>query len=162
MIRAAKLESDLYEEVEHDQSATRQAATVVVVTSIASGIGFGIAQGAPLAFVLGIVLSLVGWAVYAWITYFIGTRLFATAETEADWGQLARTLGFASTPGVLLVFGVVPLLVGLLLTVVAIWSLVATVVALRAALDFSTMRAIGTALLGSIAYGIFRAVVLGV
>ena len=35
--RAIKIDPDLYEEVEHDKSATFQAATVVVLSSLAAG-----------------------------------------------------------------------------------------------------------------------------
>ena len=162
MVRAARLDSALYEEVEHDSDATRQAALVVVGTSIAAGIGFGIGAGDILVLAIGVVVTLAGWAAYAWITYFIGTRLFAGPETSADWGELARTLGFANTPQALLIFGVVPALSAALIVVVSIWLLAATVVALRAALDFSTLRAIGTALVGNIIFGVIRALVLGV
>ena len=39
MMRAARLEPDLYEEVEADKSAMGQAMTVVVLASLAAGIG---------------------------------------------------------------------------------------------------------------------------
>ena len=149
MIRAARLEEAVYEEVEHDQSATRQAAIVVVGTSIAAGIGAGFAVGIS-GLILITIFGLISWAVYAWITYFIGTRLLAGPETSANWGELARTLGFANSPRALLVLGVVPALAGVVGLVVGLWVLWATVVALRAALDFSTARAIGTAILGMI------------
>ena len=99
---------------------------------------------------------------YAYLTYLIGTRLLAGPETSADWGELARTLGFANAPRVLLILGVIPV-VGLIVgAAVFIWVLVATVVAVRAALDFSTGRAIGTALLGWLAEGVLFAVALGI
>ena len=158
MIRAARLEEAVYEEVEHDQSATRQAAIVVVGTSIAAGIGAGFAVGI-FGLIFFTIASLISWAVYAWITYFIGTRLLAGPETSADWGELARTLGFANSPRALLVIGVVPVLAGIVGLVVGLWVLWATVVALRAALDFSTARAIGTAILGVIVQGFIMAIV---
>ena len=159
MIRAARLDPSLYEEVEHDRDATQQAAFVVVGTSLAAGIGGGIAVG-PVGLIFFTVASLVGWALFAWLTYFIGTRWLAGPETEADWGELARALGFASAPKALMIFGVVPALAGLLGLVVSIWMLVATVIAIRQALDFSTGRAIATAIIGSIAYGILMAIPL--
>jgi hypothetical protein len=160
MIRAARLEPSLYEEVEHDRDATRQAAFVVVGTSLATGIGGGIAVGQPVGLVLFTGFSLVGWALFAWLTYFIGTRWLAGPETEADWGELARALGFARAPYVLLIFGVVPALAGLLGLVVSIWVLVASVIAIRQALDFSTGRAIATIIIGAIAQGILMQVPL--
>ena len=159
MIRAARLEPSLYEEVEHDRDATQQAAFVVVGTSLAAGIGGGIVGG-PVGLVVFPVASLVGWALFAWLTYFIGTRWLAGPETEADWGELARALGFARAPYVLLIFGVVPALAGLLGLVVSIWVLVASVIAIRQALDFSTGRAIATIIIGAIAQGILMQVPL--
>ena len=153
MFRAARLEEAVYEEVEHDRDATRQAALVVVGTSIAAGIGGGIALGFAALIVIPL-LSIAGWAIYAWITYFIGTRLLAGPDTSADWGELARTLGFASAPRALLIFCVLPFLAGTLGVIVGVWTLVTTVVAVRAALDFSTGRAIATAIAGSIVQGL--------
>ncbi len=152
MIRASRLEEQLYEEVEHDPAATQQAAIVVVGTSIAAGIG-SIAAG-PQWIPVVAVFSLVSWAVYAWLTYFIGTRLLAGPETSASWSELARTLGYANSPRALLIVSGVPVLGALVGIVVFFWILVTTVVAIRAALDFSTGRAVGTAILGVIAQGI--------
>lgn len=161
MIRAARLEEAVYEEVEHDRDATGQAAIVVIGTSIAGGIGAGFALGlGGLVFVT--VAGLFGWAVYAWITYFIGTRIFAGPETEADWGELARTLAFANSPRALLIVGVVPVLAGIVGLIVFVWIIAATIVALRAALDFSTGRAIATALVGFIIYAFVFGIVLAV
>jgi hypothetical protein len=160
MIRAARLDKDVYEEVEHDRDATGQAAMVVIGTSLAAGIGAAISGGsdgfgdAVLGLLVVATFSIIGWAVYAWVTYFIGTRFLAGPDTSADWGELARTLGFANSPRALMIFGIGPALAGLMGLVVGIWILVTTVVALRAALDFTTGRAIGTALLGWVAQGI--------
>ena len=101
MIGAARLNREVYEEIEHDRGATPQAAIVVVGTSLAAGVG-GISSAGALSVVLVTVGAVFAWAVYAWMAYFIGTRLFGTAETSADWGEVARTLGFARSPQVLL------------------------------------------------------------
>ena len=160
MIRAAKVDSDLYEEVEHDQSATGQAAIVVVGTSIAAGIGSAFTGSAASIIVLPIA-AIVSWAVFAWLTFFIGTRLLAGPDTKADWGELARTLGFANTPRALLLFGVVPVAAAILGVIVAVWVLITTVVAVRAALDFSTWRAIATVILGWLVQVVIIAVAIG-
>ena len=162
MLRAARLDATVYEEVEHDRDATVQAAIVVVGTSIAMGIGLGVSAGDFVTLLWVIAFGLIGWALYAWITYFVGTRIFAGPETQADWGELARTLAFANSPRALLIFGLVPALAAVLLTVVGIWVLITTVVALRAALDFSTGRAIGTAIVGWIVMILFNLLVFGV
>ena len=156
MIAAAKLDIDLYEEVEADTDATLQAAGVVALAAIASGIG-GIDGGAS-GILGGILGAVVGWLLWAGITYLIGDKLLGGT---ASWGELLRTLGFAQAPSVLLVLAIVPVLGLIVATVVGIWVLVASVIAIRQALDFSTGRAIVTALLGFIPFAILRAV-LGV
>ena len=147
MIRAAKLDVQLYEEVEADQGAMGQATTVVVLSAVAAGVGSG---GAGLfAIVWGTIAALVGWYVWAFLTYFIGTRLLPEPQTRADHGELLRTIGFSSTPGVLRVFGIIPGLMPLVFSVTGLWMLVAMIIAVRQALDYSsTLRAVGVCLIG--------------
>lgn len=148
MIRAAKLDASLYEEVEADKTALGQATGVVVLSSIAGGIG-SVGEMGAMGFVLGAVFSLIGWYVWSFITYWVGTRLLPQPSTEADLGQMLRTLGFASSPGLLRAFGVVPGVGPLIAAVAAIWTLVAMVVAVRQALDYdSTGRAIAVCIVG--------------
>ena len=102
---------------------------------------------------VGIAAGIGLWALWAWITYFIGTKILKTATTEANWGQMARTLGFAQSPGVFKVLGFIPVLGPLVFAIASIWQLVAMVIAIRQALDFtSTWRAVGVALVGFIPY----------
>ena len=147
MIRAAKLDIQLYEEVEADQGAMGQATTVVVLSAVAAGVGSG---GAGLfAIALGTIAALVGWYVWAFLTYFIGTRLLPEPQTRADHGELLRTIGFSSTPGVLRVFGIIPGFMPLVFSVTGLWMLVAMIIAVRQALDYnSTLRAVGVCLIG--------------
>lgn len=152
VLRACKLDSELYEEVEADRDATMQAALVVVLSSAASGIGLAAGMG-----LFGVVVfslaALLGWYIWAYLTYFIGTRLLPEEQTEADHGQLLRTLGFASAPGMLRIFGVVPGIGPLSFPISAVWMLFATVIAVRQALDYSsTLRAIGVCIIGWIIY----------
>ncbi|MFQ5814499.1 MAG: YIP1 family protein [Anaerolineae bacterium] len=152
MIGAARLQASVYEEVEADRSATGQAMLVVVIVALATGIGTLSVAGVGGLFV-GIITALVGWAIWAWITYFVGTTLFRTAETKANWGELARSLGFAQSPGVLRVFGLIPGIGPVIFFGASVWQLVAMVVAIRQALDYtSTWRAVGVALVGFIPY----------
>ena len=161
MIGAARLNSDIYEEVEHDRNATAQAAMVVVGTSLAAGIG-GINEVGPLGLVFLTAAGLVGWAAYARFAYFIGTRIFATAETSADWGEVARTLGFASSPRFLLILGLVPGIIGAVSFVVGVWFILTTITALKAALEMGTWRAVGTALVALIVQGIVFSIVIAI
>lgn len=146
MIGAAMLENAVYEEVEHDESLTGQAAGVVVIVAIARAVG-GIGEGSGFI-VGGIVGALLGWLIWAGVTYLIGDKLLGGTAT---WGELLRTLGYAQAPGVLFVAGIVPFLGGLVGLAAFIWTLVAGIVAIRQALDFGTGMAIVTAILGGTA-----------
>ncbi len=148
MVRAAKLDVNLYEEVEADKQTLGQAMGVVVLASLAAGIGAGMRAGIG-GFVLQTAAALLGWYVWAFITYWIGTRLLPEPQTKADVGELLRTTGFSSAPGLLRVLGVIPGLRGVVFFVASIWMIVAMVVAVRQALDYkSTGRAIGVCAIG--------------
>ena len=112
MVGAARLDPAMYEEVEADRTATGQALAVVALSSLASGIG-GIAAGEQ-GFIGGLIVGLVGWVVWAFLTWIIGTKLLPEPTTQSDMGELLRTLGFASAPGFLRVFGWIPVLGGFL------------------------------------------------
>ena len=158
VVRAAKLDVTLYEEVENDTGAMSQALGVVVLSSVAAGIGAGAGMR---GLVFGAVASLLGWAFWAWITYFIGTRWLREPGTNADWSQLARTIGFAQAPGLLRVLGIIPFLQGLVFLVTALWTLVAVVIAVRQALDFtSTPRAVAVCFIGWLVQVVLTAIVM--
>jgi hypothetical protein len=96
-----------------------------------------------------VVVSLIGWCIWATVTWLVGTRLFGTPQTEADFGQLFRTLGFAAAPGVISIFGIVPVLGVFVGFLAFLWQLAAMVVAVRQALDYdSTGRAIAVCAVG--------------
>jgi hypothetical protein len=153
-IRAAKLDATLYEEVEADKTSLGQAMTVVVVSSIAAGIGSAVHGGVGGLF-LGTIAAVLGWYVWAYLTYLIGTRLLPEPQTEADIGQLLRTTGFSSSPGVIRVLGIIPGFSQIVFVVASIWMLAAMVVAVKQALDYSgTLRAVGVCAIGWIVQGI--------
>jgi hypothetical protein len=151
-IGAALLNVAVYEEVEADTNATRQAMVVVVLASLATGIGANLDEGAG-TLVLGSVGALIGWIVWAGLTYFIGTRLLPGPKTSSSWGELLRTTGFAAAPGILRFFTLIPVLGLIIYVAVGIWMLVAMVVAVRQALDYtSTWRAVAVCLTGWVFY----------
>ena len=147
IIRACKLDVSLYEEVEADKTATFQAALVVVLSSLAAGVG-ALSLGAS-NFLMAPILSLVSWYIWAYLIYFIGAKLFPEQNTKADHGQLLRTIGFSSAPGLIRIFGFTPDLMSITFIGAGIWMLVAMVIAVRQALDYeSTWRAIGVVVIG--------------
>ena len=148
MIRAAKLDVNLYEEVEADKTAMGQAVAVVIFSSVAAGLG-GISKGGVSGIVAGSVLALVGWLIWAYLTYLIGTKLLPEPQTKTDYGELLRTIGFSSSPGIIRILGIIPGLFWIISTVASVWMLVAMVIAVRQALDYSsTLRAVGVCAIG--------------
>jgi hypothetical protein len=155
IIGAARLDDSVYEEVEHDSDATVQAAGIVVLVAAASALG-GLDRSAA-GISTAVAVSIIGWLLWAGITYLIGDKLLGGTAT---WGELLRTLGFAQAPGMLLMLMAVPAIGWAVQLVVGIWMLLAGVVAIRQALDFGTGRAIATALLGLLPYAALRVLVL--
>ena len=164
LIGAAACDVAIYEDVEKDPRATTQAFIVVLLSSIAGGVGFSGLSGGPIN--LGIIVSLsivalMAWAAWALLTYVIGVHLLAEPQTRADVGELLRTIGFASTPGILRVLGIMTPVARPVLFATAIWMLVAMVVAVRQALDYrSTARAVAVCVTGWV-LAIAMAIVLG-
>ena len=157
IIRAAKLDVNLYEEVEADKSALGQAMGVVILSSIAVGLG-SIAKAGISGILIGTILAFIGWLIWSYLTYIIGTKLLPEPETKADYGELLRTIGFSSSPGLIRVLGIIPVLGGIVFLVAGIWMLVAMIIAVRQALDYqSTLRAVGVCIIG----WIIQAIVLG-
>jgi hypothetical protein len=154
MLRASLLDADLYEEVEADRGATGQAFLVVLISAVAAGIGSFDNSGVPGIF-WSSVAALVGWYVWAYVTYFIGTRLLPAHDTIADHGELLRTIGFSSAPGVLRVLALISPVAGVVFLVSTLWMVVAMVVAVRQALDYQgTGRAIAVCVIGFPIYAI--------
>jgi hypothetical protein len=148
IVRAAKLETTLYEEVEADKGALSQAMGVVVLASISAGVGSATSGGVGGLLSIALV-ALIAWYVWAALIYFIGTRLLPSPQTDTDLGQLLRTIGFASAPGLTRILGVIPGLGAIVFFVSAIWELVAMVIAVRQSLDYeTTSRAVGVCAIG--------------
>ncbi len=147
MLGAARLNVETYEDVESDRGATIQALLVVVLVTIASFVGGLLSGGEDInvvsALISGLVLGIAGWAIWALVTWMIGATILKTEQTKADWGELARGLGFAQTPKLLYVFLFIPIAGPIIALVGFIWSFVCMVIAVRQSLDYtSTLRAL--------------------
>ncbi len=148
MMGAAQLEVRIYKEVELDTHATGQAMAVVVLSSLAQGVG-AFAQGGLRGLALGAVTALIGWCVWATIIYVVGTKVLPEPQTRSDIGELLRTTGFAASPGLLRVLGLVPGLGFWIVVAVSVWMFMAMVIAVRQALDYESLeRTVGVCLIG--------------
>ena len=162
---AALLDPSAFEDVERDKGATGQALLVVLLSSAAAGIGArGWNQGADqglFAFAGFSAVALIAWAAWALLTFEIGSRLLPTGETRTDVGELLRTLGFASAPGLLRVLGILPGVTTPVFVLTSVWMLATMVMAVRQALDYtSTARALAVCGIGWM-LSILVAVLLG-
>ncbi|HJO47917.1 MAG TPA: YIP1 family protein [Candidatus Scalindua sp.] len=148
ILRAAKLDAHLYEEVEADKTSMRQAMLVVILSGVAAGVG-SISHGGHLGIAVGTVTALVGWYIWAFLTYLIGTKFLPEPQTKSDIGELLRTIGFASSPGLIRVFGIFPAVEKLVFPAASVWMIFAMVIAVRQALDYKgTWRAVIVCLIG--------------
>jgi len=160
MLRAAKLEPQLYEEVEADNTGTGQALLVVVLVALARGIGAGIPTlmkgggesivGFVSSLAWGVIGSLIVWFIFSLLCFWLGTSLFKGPETKSALGELLRTLGFAYTPGLLNIFSFIPFVGPIIPFATFLWTIIASVIAVRQACDFTTGRAVGTVVVAAI------------
>ena len=160
MMRAAKLESQLYEEVEADSGAIGQALLVVVMASLSAGIGHGISsliKGGPggvglffTSLVTGAIGSLIAWFIFSLLCFWLGTTLFKGPNTKSTLGELLRVLGFADSPALLNIFVFIPFIGPIIPFVTMVWTIIASVIGVRQACDFTTGRAVGTVIVAAI------------
>ncbi|MGH7850879.1 MAG: YIP1 family protein [Thermodesulfobacteriota bacterium] len=159
VIRALTLDPELYEEVEADKGSMGQAMLVVVMVSVAAGIGSIGILGIE-GIIVGTILDLIGWFIWALLAFIIGTKLLPEPQTKSDLGELLRVIGFARSPGIFLILLLIPVAGKFIAIVLTIWMFVAMVIAVRQALDYkSTWRAAGVCILGAVIYFIINVVV---
>lgn len=141
----------------HRWTDRMKGAGVVALAAIAQAIGG--AGECGFGILAGLISALLGWLLWAGVTYLIGAKLLGGTTT---WGELLRTIGFAQTPGVLHVLGLIPILGGIIRFAVAIWVLIAGILAIRQALNVGTGKAIVTAALGWLVIVLPLAIVMAV
>jgi len=162
VLSALALDPKVFEEVEADRRATGQALLVVIAAGVAAGIGnAGVGSGAATVIVVVALGSIAAWAAWASLLYLIGTRIMPERTTSADLGQVLRTLGFAAAPGLFRAFEIFGGTRWFVLPLTSIWMVLAMIVAIRQALDYTTTaRAVALSLLGwAISFGV--ALVIG-
>jgi hypothetical protein len=149
LVGAMRMDAAIYEAIEADPGALRQAVVVVAGFGIAAGIGLAGSGSTARSAVIATAGALVGWLSWAAVVYHLGVRVFPEAGTRSDPAEVARTIGFSAAPGLLLVLLAVPVGRPLTFTLVSLWMLAAMVVAVRHALDFTHLsRAVGVCLAG--------------
>jgi hypothetical protein len=137
LLGAAMLDAGMYEGIEADSRTTTQALAAVILASLAAGIGAGDWLGdRTVTLAVVTALAVITWSAWAMLVFQIGTRVMPEADTRADWGQLLRTTGFASSPGLLLVLGVMASGRPVVFALAGAWMFVAMVFGVKHALDY--------------------------
>jgi hypothetical protein len=159
MMRAARMDSSLYEEMETDEDAAGHAVMIALLAGVATGIGTGLAGligGAGLLWLLwgllsGFFASIVGWFAWVLLTYLSGTT-FLRGPEKTSMAELTRTLGFANSPGVLRLLLFIPMIGWIVIILTGIWTLASGVIAVRQTLDYTSGKAAATCILGWLVY----------
>ena len=156
------LNVNTYEEIEADKNATIQSFSIVVLSSIVTAIILKPDTGFSLPnFISAIIIGIFLWGLWALVTMFVGTKLLPTQETSSNWGELARTTGYAQAPKLFSIFALIPILTTIVLFIVGVWNLITMIIAIRQALDYtSTWRAVFVVLLGFLPYAIIASLVI--
>ena len=144
--RSIKIETEVFEEVQKDKNATIGAAIVVVLSSLAAGIGAS--HLGMVNFFLAPVLSLISWFVWAYIVYFVGVKLFPDSKTKTTQFALLRAIGFSSAPGIIRIFGFNESLMAVTFIGSAFWMLACMIVAVRETLNYKSLwKALGVVII---------------
>ncbi len=160
MAGAMKADVATFEEIEADPSAMGQAVTVILIAGVAALIGNLFRAGVGLGIAM-LIISLVGYAVWAVVVTVIGTKVMPEPTTKADFAETFRTIAFAASPGVFNVLAIIPFLGPFISFILSIWSLIIMVVAVRSVLDYSnTGRAAIVVLIGFVVYWIVSILIL--
>src|SRR5215510_9721534 len=142
------LDAKTFEEIEADKTANGQALLVVIAASVAAGLGASIQLGF-IGLLRETIGALIGWVMWAGVTWVIGSKLLPEPQTRTDMGELLRVIGYAYAPQLFAFFAFVPLIGVIVSTIVAFWVLAATILAVRQALDYeNTWRAVAVVLIG--------------
>jgi hypothetical protein len=161
VVGAFGFDAQTYEEVEADRSAILQAVVVVLLASVATGIGF-LRTGEPWPAVIALHTTgaLIGWVVWALIIYGFGVYAFPAPQTRSSVGELLRTTGFASAPAMLRAFTGAPVVGPIAFLVGTVWMFAATVYAVQRALDYTSYwRALAVCATGWLVAFVFVAII---
>lgn len=152
MIGAVKLEVATFSEVAADPQGLGHAMAVVLLSSLAGGLGAVPRLGWRPAILL-VLGGLLGWAAWLVLTYLVGVKLWPDPTTNLGVPPLARAMGFATAPGIFRILGAIPWLGDMISLAATFWMLWATVVAIRHTLNYKVMgKAVGVSLLGFVGY----------
>jgi len=164
---ALLLDVGTFEEIEHDEKATGQAALVVIIVSILAAIGISIgpvilqpdnsgSSSLIVNFIVIAVGAIIAWLVWSAVTYIIGAKIF---DGEATYGEMLRVTGFGFAPMAFLVLSAIPCIGFAIALIVFVWSLGAVFIAVRSGLDLDFGRTLITVIVGWLVYAIAMGII---
>ena len=157
VFRAATLDNKVYAEIFADYHATGQSLLVVLAVSLSTGIGALDEEGLSGIKLIpaGFFLASLSWIVGGALAYFIGKHILSKGSSGVTLVSVARAIGFAQSPGLLRIFGLLPGLGAAVLITTLLWQLFTTIVAIKQSFAFSSYwKAAGVMLLGFPFYAI--------
>jgi hypothetical protein len=146
MVRAMRLDDSVYTELDRDEYATGRARLIIAAAVFAAGFAV-LTSGIFAAFWL-IVFAAVSWAAYAGVIYGFGTSVAGGMKTPQTFQRLVQAIGLAASPGVLLIFGIVPVFGALVVIGVYVWIFLTTSRAIAEPLELDNQSAVITAAFG--------------
>ena len=145
------LRKEAYESLVEDPAATVQALIIVVLAALSMGVGWIGQDSIVLRLVLWVVVSVTKWFIWSFMAYTVGSSFLRSSNNDANWKQLARTIGFSYTPGILMGFAFVLGIRRVAFVVTQIWQLIAAIIAVQVTLGYnSELRAAGVVVLSYI------------
>jgi hypothetical protein len=160
MVGAMKADVKTFQELEADPNALAQALIVIAIAGVAALIGNIFRHGLTYG-ILSLVVSFLGYALFAFLVVIIGTKLMPEPSTKADFQEGFRVLGFSASPGVFNVLAIIPFLGVVISFLISIWMLVIGIIATREVLDYSnTGRAVIVCIIAFIIYWIVMFMVM--
>ncbi len=150
---ALALNADLYEDAHDTPKTLRLALTVVLLAAVSHAIGSAVIllinrASFPillLALLIDAIAVVAGYYFWAFTIWKIGQWL---KPIDPTYGDLLSPIGFAYAPQVLNFLTLIPLLGRPIELILAVWSLLAVIVAVRQGLDITTRRAALICLVG--------------
>lgn len=161
--RAAILQGRLYDELTDEPEEIFYALAIVILSGAALGIGIQFMglpkwEGAPwwLFAAFSVWARVVGWFMWAGVAFIVGTKAFGG---QAGYRRLLRSIGLTFVPGVLAIFGWIPV-VGIILTGLSfLWMFPAAFVAIR---ETQKMNWVQTAICTIIGWSLYVGLLMAV
>ena len=130
MIRAMKLDPTFFEEIINDPKSQGHSVWVVAILAMATGYGMFSRAGGT-AVNIGLAVTFFSWYIWAFTIYFVSTYMFASAPSRTDRKTVMRVMAFASAPGVLRLFGVIPHMTLIVFLLTSVWIIIAGAIGIK-------------------------------